>query len=281
MIDLPSLELVFLRTGIAAVALALLVRGIPAEARMIPLGDRNRYIATGFLIGLHWVLFFLAVKISNVSVCMVGMATVAFWSALLEPLLVRGRSFKVYEIALGAVMVGAIWLITQADFDYLAGLGVAMAAALVAVLFSIANGRFAQRAHHRVIATYQMAGACAFCALVLPLAAAYFSGGEGISLRLGWWDAVWLLALSLGCTVYAYAEYVELLKRLSVFTINLACTLEPVYGIVLGAVIFKEYEDLSTGFFVGAGIILGAVFAHPVLRQRYDPKEKVEAVLIN
>jgi len=65
-----------------------------------------------------------------------------------------------------------------------------------------------------------MVGASIFCALCLPVSATFLTGGAGLDLVPTWVEAGWLLVLA--CTVYAYAEYVELLKRLPVFTINLA-----------------------------------------------------------
>ena len=125
--SLPVVEIVLIRTAIATVALWILVSRLPAEARVVPAGMRRKYFATGLLIGIHWILFFLAVHVSNVSVCMVGMATVAFWSALLEPLMVKGRKFKLYELMLGLIVLRAIWVITDDEFAYLYGFLVALA----------------------------------------------------------------------------------------------------------------------------------------------------------
>ena len=78
-------------------------------------------------------------------------------------------------------------------------------------------------------------------------------------------DLVYLLLLALVCTVYAFSQSVELLKRISVFTISLTNNLEPVYGIVLAAILFKDYKDVSAGFYVGTALILVSVFLYPVL----------------
>ena len=70
-------------------------------------------------------------------------------------------------------------------------------------------------------------------------------------------------------TVIAFSQYVELLKRLSVFTINFANNLEPVYGILLAALILHEHENLNSEFYVGAAIIFISVCAYPIVRRRY------------
>ena len=53
--------------------------------------------------------------------------------------------------------------------------------------------------------------------------------------------------------------WLTLLKKLSAFTTNLTYNLEPVYGIILAFIFFKENEYLNTSFYVGVLFILLAV----------------------
>jgi drug/metabolite transporter (DMT)-like permease len=274
LISLPAVPLVFWRTLIAAACLFALVsaRAVPQPAPR----ERVKLVANGALIGLHWVLFFLAVKLSNVSVCMVGMATIAFWTAFLEPFIRGGRRVSAYEVGLGLVIVAAVVLITRSGFKFAGGLAVAVASALVATVFSVLNSGFTTRHHHWAVAAWEMLGAFAFCALCLPLSPALAPGAATVSgAGLTWLpkqaDVLWLLVLALACTVYAYSQYVELLRRLSVFTVHVAYHLEPVYGIVFGAVFFREYHDLNPGFYAGAALVIAAVAVHPFVGRAAAP----------
>jgi drug/metabolite transporter (DMT)-like permease len=58
------------------------------------------------------------------------------------------------------------------------------------------------------------------------------------------------------------------LQQLSAFTANLTVNLEPIYGIVLGALIFHENQDLNVWFYCGAAIILGAIFTQAYLSSK-------------
>ena len=58
-----------------------------------------------------------------------------------------------------------------------------------------------------------------------------------------------------------------MLRRVSVFTVNVVYNLEPVYGILLAALIFGEKERMSGGFYLGAAIIVAAVIALPMLNR--------------
>ena len=260
-IDLPAIELVAWRTAIAAIVLTLILR----RRAIVPRRDALIFIATGAIIGVHWILFFLSVKIANVSVCMIGMATISLWTALLEPIMIRERKLRAIDFIFGAVIIGAVCLIFRSDLEYSSGFLIAIASALAVTIFSIINGTFAKKFHHQTIALYEMVGASLLCILCLPLSD-FFSGAEAPgAFRLD--DLAWLLVLALVCTVYSFSQYVELLKRLSVFSINFANNLEPIYGIILGALILKEYQHLSSGFYGGAAIILAAVIVYPVLNR--------------
>ncbi|MEO0415372.1 MAG: EamA family transporter, partial [Verrucomicrobiota bacterium] len=70
-------------------------------------------------------------------------------------------------------------------------------------------------------------------------------------------------------TVYAYSAYVELLNRLSIFTINLTANLEPVYGIILAAILLKDYQFLSPLFYVAVAIIVSTLFMYPVMNRKF------------
>lgn len=267
LIALPAAELVFYRAGLTAAVLFALL-GWRGPSVRLPWRATALLLGTGLLIGLHWTLFFLSAKISNVSVCLVALATTALWTSLLEPLMVRGRRVKAQEILLGVVVIVAMAGIFGAGFRYWPGFLVGMGAALAGTVFSIVNGRLAGRFHHQVIASYEIAGACLFCGLAVALPAWCFPARFSMELGLTGLDWLWLLLLSGVCTVYAYAEYLELLKRVSVFTISLAVNLEPVYGMILAALLFQEHQVLGPRFYGGALVILGAVAAHPFLDRR-------------
>ena len=264
LIDLPPPVLVFYRVTIAAVLLAIVIAlyRIPGS---LPGSGTFPLFANGLLLGLHWVLFFLAVHVANVSVCMIGAATTALWTAILEPLMVKGRRHRRYEFALGTLMVGAIALVAGGDFQYRFGLAVAIASAGVGTTFSIFNSGFSKRHDHHVIAFYQMLGATVFCGITTVVI--WLISGQQPKLVPTPAEFGWLFLLASFCTVYAYSQYIELLKRLSVFTVHLAYNLEPIYGIILAALIFQEHHQLSPNFYLGAAIIVLAVLAKPFLER--------------
>ena len=269
LINLESTVIVTYRVASAGLMLAILIVSLRI-AQHVSLKARIQLTANGLLLGLHWTLFFLAVELANVSVCMIGIATATLWTAFLEPLLIRERRFHKYNVVIGIVMIGAIAIIAGDDFMYMHGLLIAVASAGVATTFSIFNSRFSRNYHHYVIALHQMAGATLFCVATITILTIKRGAPPDLIPSLS--DAGWLLLLASFCTVYAYAQYIELLKRLTVFTVHLAYNLEPVYGIILAALFFMEHQQLSPMFYLGSAIILLTVVVHPFLAGRKATK---------
>ncbi|RZA16375.1 MAG: EamA family transporter, partial [Lysobacteraceae bacterium] len=84
-------------------------------------------------------------------------------------------------------------------------------------------------------------------------------------------DVGWLVVLALACTLFPFALCLVALRHLSAFTAQLSVNLEPIYAIVLAAIIFGEQQELSARFYLGVAIILGVVFAQGLLAGRRQP----------
>jgi drug/metabolite transporter (DMT)-like permease len=227
-------------------------------------------LLTGSLTSLHWITFFASSKIANVSICLAGLATTTLWTSFIEPLIMK-RALRWYEVALGLVIIAGLYLIFHFQFNFAEGLLVAILSALFVSLFSVINGKLAKKYHHITITFYEMLGAF-FCTIILmPLYYTYFGNKQAIT----WLDFSpenlnnWLgiLFLVLVCTIYAYAACVEIMQRLSAFTVNLSVNMEPIYGMIVAAIVLGEHKQMNTGFYIGALIILLSVISYPFLKK--------------
>src|SRR5690606_7281366 len=109
----------------------------------VPRREFKNLIVTGMLIGVHWVLFFTAINVSNVSITLAMFSLGAFFAAVLEPLF-YGRKMLWYEILFGLVIMGALVIIMQVEFRYLWGMFLALLAVFVGLLFTLSNGKLTQ-----------------------------------------------------------------------------------------------------------------------------------------
>lgn len=262
LISLSATNLVAWRCGIAGLCLLIWLR----KRIAVPPRQALLFLATGFVIGAHWITFFLSVKIAKVSICMIGVATLALWTAILEPLLLRNRRFRIIDLFFGSLTVVGVVIIYISELEYSHGLFVAIFSAFLAAAFSVINAFHIKHAAHTVIVFYEMVGATFFAAV-----AAVIMNGH-LSLPADSSDWLWILVLALFCTVVSFSQYVQLLERMSVFTLNFVANLEPVYGITLAAIILQEHKNLNSGFYLGATVIIGTIVAYPLVRRRLSRK---------
>ncbi len=272
LISIPSVELVFWRTLLAAIGLGLLLL---FRKRNFRLGYKEilKIMATGVLISSHWILFFASARVSTASVCLAGMATCSLWTSFLEPVM-NNRKVKLFEVGLGLLVIIGLYIIFRFEFNYALGLFMALASAFLASLFTVINGQFIHRYNPYMITFYEMIGACLGTVIFFPVHMQVFTNGE-LELFPTGLDWLYILLLAWVCTVYAYSVSVELMKRLSAFAVNLAVNLEPVYGIILALIVFGDKEQMQPGFYLGTGMILLSVLCYPVLNRLFRRKKLV------
>ena len=264
LISLSATGLVAWRTLLAAPAAAL-VAGFWFRRRVwLPWRQGVRVLGVGMIVGLHWMCFFGAIKIANISICLAGMATISFFTAFTEPLFER-RRVRPLEVLLGLLVLVGIVLIARVEQGHLLGLAVALLGALLAAVFPVLNQHLVRRERldPLVMVAWEMVGACLICLACLPL----FDGPGAYAAALDFHDLdwLWLLLLAWVCTVFAHAYHIHLLRHLSAYTGNLAMNFEPIYGMLAAALVFGEHRQLHPGFYVGAATIFAANILHPLI----------------
>lgn len=217
--------------------------------------DMISILGIGTIAACHWVTFFGSIKYSNVSVGLVCFSAVGFFTAIFEPLITR-RSFKMVEILLGLMVMGGIYIIFHFDPGYKTGILMGILSAMLGALFPIFNRQLLQRMNSETLITYELTGGWISLSLILPFYFQLFPAGQWLP---GTSDWGWLLVLSWFCSVWAFQLSANALRKISAFTVNLSYNLEPVYGILLAFLIYKENQYLGKGFYFGLTLIVMAV----------------------
>ena len=267
LVSMPATEMLLYRTLLAAGGLWVVARISRASLQQSP-ADVLRLLGIGMVVGLHWVAFFVGGQISTASLSLVGFATCSLWAAVLEPL-ANGKKIRPVEILLGSVVLAGLYLIFRFEFRYWEGFLLSVLSGLLAAVFSIMNSRLVHRIPSVTIAFYEMAGAFLFVVLLLPLYQVTYSTTGVLDLVPEPMDWAYLFILSMFCSVFAFTMSVDLLKKVSVFTVQLLLNLEPIYGILLAILVLGEHRMMGWGFAAGTAVILMAVFSYPVLTKRY------------
>lgn len=267
LITIPAVEMVWYRAIFSALGMGAVIYFTRGTFKTRT-SDLFKLLAIGGIVAVHWIAFFGSARVSNVSVSLVGFATNSLWTALLEPWFNRTR-IKKYELLLGLVVITGLYIIFSFDFHYKLGLFLGVFAGFTSAFFSVFNSRMVQRNSARAITFYEMIGVAIATGLFLP-----FAGAFGIEITLphipSGMDLLYIAILAGVCSVYAYAVAVELMKRISVFMIQLTLNLEPVYGIIMAVIIFGQQEKMNLNFYIGTLVILSAVLTYPLIRKRFD-----------
>lgn len=223
--------------------------------------DILAYSATGLLVAGHWVLFYNCIKISTIPVALVSLSSITLFTSLLQPLLNRQR-VVLLDLVTGLVIISGIVCIVHFEATYVLGTLTGIAAAAVASLFTVINSRFSQRADSIVVSFYEMLGGFGGLSIIVAFYGVYTRAGLSLSPS----DLLYLLILGTVCTGLAYAVAISVMQTLSPITVVLVTSLEPVYGILLSFLFFGHKQAMTSGFYLGAAIILLAVLSYPLIR---------------
>ena len=153
-----------------------------------------------------------------------------------------------------------------------AGIVAGVASAALVALFGTLNKRMVDGGDPLTVTALELGAGTLMLTLLAPLMPLLVPAFAGPLLVLpSTTDALWLVLLALACTLLPFALCLVALRHLSAFTAQLSVNLEPVYAIVLAAILFNEQQELSPRFYLGVAIILGVVFAQGLLAGRRQP----------
>jgi len=270
LITIDAIPLVWYRMGLA-VLFILIYFLFKKKSLKIDRKAMIKFLISGIIIAIHWIAFFKAIKVSNISVALVTMSTGAFFTSLIEPLFFK-RKINVLEIFLGLLVVLGLYVIFNFESQYTMGIVYALVAAFLSALFSVLNGIYIQDYKADVISFYQLLFGTLFVTLFL-----FFSGGFSVEFfQLATLDWLYLLILSSICTAYAFIASVKVMKFISPYTVMLTINLEPLYAIVLALFIFGEKEKMNIEFYYGACIVLLVVFINGFIKNKSFIKAKLK-----
>lgn len=208
--------------------------------------DRLRVAMCGILLAVHWFAFFHAIQLSTVAVGLLGYATAPVIVVLLEPWWFRER-YSARALAAAALITGGValmvpqWSMGNATAQ---GIGWGVVAGFTFALLSLINRQLVMKHDAIRLALHQDAFAALLLCLALPL----------MDLELSAGDVALLGVLGVFCTALAHALFIQSMRRLPARTAAIVSNLEPVYGIILAALLLGEMPAPRT--LAGGGVIL-------------------------
>jgi len=261
--SLDALPLVVYRMLLACLGLAVFFGLFHPNYFILSKGLWPKVILGGLIIGVHWVTFFHAIKVAGVSLTLSMMATGAFITAMLEPL-INKRKISLYELLFGGFIVFGVGIIFQAEYEHLYGISVALISAFLSAVFTILNTQLVSQARPITLSFYEL-----LIGGIVGVFVVLFSGQYSLeAFQLEGWDLLWILLIALVCTSYAFNISLRVMQHLSPFTVMVIINLEPVYGILLSLAVWGEEELLSSRFYLGFVVILATILMNGYLKRK-------------
>ncbi|MEZ4721528.1 MAG: DMT family transporter [Flavobacteriales bacterium] len=266
LIQVSSTSIVWWRILIAVSGLILFMI-VAKRSLLTTTNNIVKYLITGCITAGHWVFFFEALKVSNVSITLTSLASTSLFVALLEPLFFK-RKVIGYEILFGLLTLVGLGLIFQAETEHSLGVVLSLISAFLAALFGTLNGVYVKHDRPSLITAYELIGGLIGLTIYL-----YFLGGAGIEIPIGI-DWAWLAILGLVCTSFAFVISIEVMKTLSPFTVSISINMEPIYAIIFALIIFKEEEYMSPMFYIGAALVMSMIFMNSYIKRKSATKRQ-------
>ena len=257
-----SVSIVWHRMLIASILTIFFIL-LKKKSLKINLKQLFKYSFLGLIIALHWITFFEGIEQSNISVTLAMFSTAAFFTSFLEPLFFK-RKIIFYEIILGLLVVIGVFLIFNAEFNFIYGIILGILSAFFASLFSVLNGIMIQNNRAIKISFYEFLSGVIFITIYLILTENITSLSIENYLSLNY---LYIFILGSVCTAYAFIASVYLLKFITPYSVVLTYNLEPIYGILLALLFFGDNEKMRFQFYIGLFIILSSVLINMYVKK--------------
>jgi drug/metabolite transporter (DMT)-like permease len=243
-----AVGIVFSRTFFAALTLALIL--IWKKEGLLFRSPKEYFLFfwLGAVLAMHWCTFFYSIKISSVAIGLLTYSTFPIFVTFLEPALLK-EQLKIKDILIALVVfIGLVLIIPEYNLSNNITLGVIWGtlSGLLFALLSVLNRKYVQKHSALTITFYQNAFAC-LC--TLP----FIFGGETASMLN---EFFLLLLLGVFCTALSHTLFIQSMTHLKAQLASIIASLEPVYGIILAALLLGEYPNGRT--LAGGLLIIGA-----------------------
>ena len=265
-IDLPVVLIIWSRCLLGAIAL-FLIRLIFNNSCHISRSDRTKMILPTLLMGVHWLAYFYALKLSNVAIGMLTLFTYPLMTSILEPVLLKDSMVKRHLPLTLITLVGIYFLMPNFDMNDDLTVGV-LFGLLAALSYAIRN--ILIRKHIEVISgslsmAYQLLGLSIVLGPLLffyPLEQnQYFLENTGE-----------LFILGFVTTAVGHTLFVRSFKYFSVTTVSIMSNLTPVLGIGWGMIFLSEMPNKD--IYIGGSVILLVTLVEIFFNTKLDKKNQ-------
>ncbi len=269
LISLDSYTLVLYRMVVALISFGLYMHFFH-PLRRISRSLKVKSVLLGVILMTQLIFFYWSIKLSNVSIGVITISCMGFFTALIEPFIFK-RKFSFAELFFSLIAIVGILFVFGFDGRYRLGITIGLIGAFLSAIFVVGNKFVATATDYYAVLFYQLAGGLVFLILALPIYI-YICGTDNLTPNLKDW--VYLFILGSVCTALMFLIEFYVVRKISAFTLALTTNLEPVYSIVLAMILFNEAQEVNFSFYLGLICIIMSVLLQSIRVYRLGNKSK-------
>ncbi|WP_417785548.1 DMT family transporter [Tenacibaculum sp.] len=253
-IAMPSEVIVWFRSVFAMVILYVFCRFKKIDLTIQSRRHLFPFLMGGIFMGVHWITYFYALKLSNVAIGMLSLYTFPVMIAFLEPLFLKIK-FNPIHIVLGLMVLLGLYILAP-EFDIkntqVQGVLFGLLSALSYSIRILILKQYVIQYNGVMLMFYQTV---IITVLLVPVL--FFMDVSGFQEQLPY-----LLLLALLTTAIGHSLMVHSLKFFSASTASIISSIQPVFGILLAFIFLNEIPTWNT--FVGGSLILATVIIESI-----------------
>ena len=260
---MPVPLIIFMRVLLAGVILFLYCRYKRFDLS-IRKEDLRTILLGGIFLGIHWVTYFYALKLSNVAIALLSLYTFPAMTAILDPVFNKSRLEGIH-LLLGVMILFGIYLLVP-YFSFQSNYFIAVCFGLVSALsYAIRNILIKPKTKHYNQSVLMFSQLLVITVALLPVL--FFFNTTGV---IEYFPAT--LTLALLTTAIGHTLFIQSLNYFSTTSASLMSSMSPVYGILLAAIFLDEYPNLIT--VLGGFVIVSTVVIEALRVKNVDKKSK-------
>ncbi len=211
-------------------------------------------LISGVLIGVHWVTYFYALKLSNVAIGMISIFTYPIITAFLEPILLKTKFQKIHLLLALLVLLGIYFLVPSFNIEnnYTVAVIFGVSSAIVYSLRNILLKTKVASYNGSMLMCYQLA--------VVSIVLLPFLFNVNTSILFSQWKG--LIALALLTTAIGHTLFLNSFKNFSITTVSILSSVQPVFGITIAFFLLNETPTINT--IIGGVLILSSVIIESI-----------------
>lgn len=261
LISLNGVVLTFYRLIIAVIFMVIIALWKRKKYSVKP-HQKSKLIVIGILLSLHWIAFYQSIKLANISVAVICLASTSCFTAIFSPIIQKSKIYW-QELVIGILGLIGMYIIFIKEPVFDKGIIVGTISAFLSSMLTIFSKKIAREIKPQTQLFYEFIVGIIICFMVIVLwLITDFKNIQPKELYPNFQDLIWITILSIVCTIILQQLLLTSLKRIKSFTVNLVFNLEIVYSIILAFIFFQEEKQLNEWFYFGAAIICASIIIH-------------------